>query len=271
MTPNTDKREIQKQWDQDPCGASTATGDAGSLQFYRSARDYRYNEYGPWFDTVVGLNTLRDRNVLEIGVGLGSDHYRLLANGNRVTAVDLSIEHLRHTRRHLSLEGFPARPVRGDAEALPFPDETFDLVYAFGVLHHTPDLKASLREIHRVLKPGGEALIGLYHRNSWFFWVQTFFVNGLLKLGFIRKGWRGVLSEIEFRRNPDSARPLVRVYSRRQVARVFGHFDRVTLRTCHVERSHFSLFGRLLGARSRDQLEEGFSRGGGYVIVSAAK
>src|SRR6266849_6212106 len=272
MSFDVDKLEIQKQWDSDPCGASTVeSDDSESLTFYRAIRDHRYQVYGPWFDKMMRFDDTKNQDILEIGVGLGSDHLRFAQNGNRMTAVDLSREHLRHARRHLAMEGLSTEAVYGDAEQLAFSNGSFDTVYAFGVLHHTPDIRAALSEVHRVLRPGGTAIIGLYHLHSWFFWVHTALVNGMLKGGLWKKGPRKLMSEIEYRKNPNSATPIVRVYSRRQVTKLFGRFSRLELRTCHVEASHFSQLHFLLRGVSRDRLERWLGWGGWYVIARAVK
>ncbi len=272
MKLNADKLEIQKQWDKDPCGASTATEQTpGTLDFYRAVRDYRYNVYAPWFDQVVCFEKWQDKDILEIGVGLGSDHFRFARGGNRMTALDLSQEHLRQTQRHLELEGLTTTPVYGDAEKIPFADESFDVVYAFGVLHHTPDTEAAIAEINRVLRPGGTAIIGLYHRNSWFFWIQTLFVNGLLQGGLWRWGWRRLLSQIEYRKDLNSAVPLVKLYSCHQVHQLLSAFSQVNLTTCHVEASHFWRFHRFFRHWSRERLERRLGKGGWYILAQAQK
>ena len=272
MPLDVNKLEIQKQWDSDPCGASTVESDNfESLIFYRAIRDHRYRVYGPWFDEMMQFDETTNQDILEIGVGLGSDHMRFAQNGNTMTAVDLSREHLRHARRHLAMEGLSTDAVYGDAEQLAFSNETFDTVYAFGVLHHTPDIRAALSEVHRVLRPGGTAIIGLYHLHSWFFWIQTFLVNGILKGGLLNKGPRRLMSEIEYRKDPTSATPIVRVYSRRQVRKLFRRFAHLELRTSHVEASHFSQFAFLLRGLSRHRLERWLGWGGWYIIARAVK
>jgi SAM-dependent methyltransferase len=266
-----DKRQVQLQWDTDPCGAHAVADEPGSLDFYRGARRQRYEVEGPWFDRVVRFEEWAGREVLEIGVGLGSDHFRFAQAGGRMTALDLSREHLRQTRRHLDLEGYRTRPVYGDAESLPFPDASFDLVYSFGVLHHTPGTEAAIREVHRILRPGGTALIGLYHRDSAFFWVNTVLVQGIRCGKFARLGWRGTLSEIEHRSSGSSAVPLVKVYSRRGVRRLMAPFSEVSLTTCHVESSHFWVLDRRLRRVSRDDLERRLGWAGWYVMARATK
>jgi ubiquinone/menaquinone biosynthesis C-methylase UbiE len=267
-----DKREVQKQWDSNPCGAETVRSEAAeSLAFYRAIREHRYTSYGPWFDSVMPFDSVRGKDVLEIGVGLGSDHFRFASNGNRMTALDLSREHLRHTARHLRLEGLTTEPTYGDAERMPFGDASFDVVYSFGVLHHTPNIEAALSEVQRVLRPGGAAIIGLYHRHSFFFWVQIVLVAAVLKLGLVRKGFRRVISEIEYRDDVQSANPLVHVYSRRQVRQFFADYASLSVSTCHVEPDHFHRLKFLVRRLKRDHLERWFGRGGWYVVAKAVK
>lgn len=233
---NLDKLEIQKQWDTDPCGAVTVQGrEPESLAFYQAIREHRYSEYGPWFDSVMRFDDWRGKDVLEVGVGLGSDHFRFARNGNNMTALDLSREHLRHTVKHLALEGLQTNPNYGDAENMPFEDNRFDVVYSFGVLHHTPDTEKAIAEVHRVLKPGGTAIIGLYHRDSYFYWLMTLLFRGVYKRGLFSKGYRRLMSEIEYRSDSDSAMPIVKVYSRSGVRRLFKDFTFVELKVCHVQ------------------------------------
>ena len=130
-----------------------------------------------------------DRDILEIGVGMGSDHFSFASRGNRMTALDLSRTHLRHTAAHMALEGLQRRPIYGDAESMPFDSASFDAVYAFGVLHHTPGTDVAIGEVRRVLRPGGTALLTFYHRDS--LWFLNFLIRrGILHGGFWREGWR---------------------------------------------------------------------------------
>jgi ubiquinone/menaquinone biosynthesis C-methylase UbiE len=108
----------------------------------------------------------------------------------------------------------------GDAEALPLPDDSFDRVSSNGVLHHTPDIGAALREVRRVLKPGGEARVILYNRDSLHYWLEQVAVRGVLQGRLLRsRSMNDVLSSGVERSSVD-ARPLVRVYSPRQAARL---------------------------------------------------
>lgn len=263
-----DKIEIQKQWDNDPCGAVTVQDQQPeTLEYYRAIRYHRYNEYGPWFDRVMGFDAWRDKDVLEVGVGLGSDHYRFAVNGNRMTALDLSQEHLRHAVKHLALEGLATKTNLGDAENMPFADGMFDVVYSFGVLHHTPDTEKAIAEVSRVLRPGGIAIVGLYHRDSYFYWLSTLLIGGVLKGGLFRKSYRRLMSEIEYRVDADSAMPIVKVYSRFGVRKLFRAFASVDLKVCHVQPGLFQNSPKWV----RPLLEKYFGWLGWYVVAFARK
>jgi SAM-dependent methyltransferase len=268
-----DKAEIQKQWNRDPCAAVTADdSEVESAAWYESVRRHRYGVYAPWMPEVMKFEDWKGRDVLEIGVGLGSDHLSFALGGSKMYALDLSTEHLRHTRKHLAAHGLLTEGVPGDAEANPFPDASFDLVYSFGVLHHTPDTARAVREILRVLRPGGTALIGLYHRDSWFFWLWTVLFRGVLLCGIPRKGWRRLLSEIEYRSADNPAVPLVKVYSRAAAAALFSGFEDVRTSVHHVEAGHFPPpLSSLLRPFARRTLERWLGFGGWYVIVRARK
>jgi len=235
-----DKLNIQKQWDGDPCGVNTIDPSLApnTIEYYRSARSHRYEVDSPWMHDAVDFSTIRDADILEIGVGLGSDHFSFASLGNRMTALDLSREHLAHTKRHLELEGLKTNAVYGDAECMPFENEQFDLVYAFGVLHHTPDTEKAIAEVHRVLRPGGVAIIALYSRWSLFF-IIFLLRNGLIRGGFFKKSYAELLSEIEYRSGSNDATPIVKLYSRSQVRRLLKNFDNVELAT------HHTFFGKL--------------------------
>ena len=273
MATLDDKLEARKQWDADPCGAETAAPvTPESEQWYASVRDHRYNVYAPWLPEILCPAHWSGADVLEIGVGLGSDHLSFAQTGARMHALDLSLEHLRHTQRHLALHGFASQAQLGDAEHNPWPSCSFDLVYAFGVLHHTPGTTRAVAEVLRVLRPGGTALIALYHRDSWFYWLRTIVFRGVVGFGLLRLGPRRLLSEIEHRSPGNEALPLVKVYSRRQARKLFTGFERVHVTTRGVDATHFPPpLSLLLGTVPRKWLERTLRFGGWYVVIRATK
>ncbi|HET7292433.1 MAG TPA: class I SAM-dependent methyltransferase [Vicinamibacteria bacterium] len=272
MPPIDDKLETQKQWNTDPCGAVTAKGlEPGSAAFYARVESERYDVYAPWMRETLGFDAHAGRRILEIGPGLGTDHAQFAREGGQMFALDLTSAHLEHTRRRFAIEGLVTRPARGDAESLPFRDRAFDVVYSFGVIHHTPRMQAAIDEVWRVLKPGGLALVGLYHKHSAFYWIHTILLRGLVLGGLLRKGYRLLLSEIEYRSPGSDAVPLVQVVTRKQCRHLFGRFAGVTIDTRHIDLSHALPFIPASPARTRRVLERVAGRFGWYLIVAARK
>ena len=98
------------------------------------------------------------RSLLEVGCGIGVDSIQLAKRGFAVTAVDLTENALAVARQFAARRGVSVDFRLGNAEGLDFPDQSFDAVYSFGVLHHTPDIERSVAEVHRVLRPGGHGV-----------------------------------------------------------------------------------------------------------------
>ena len=156
---------VRGYWNAAPCGDVYAAGrDACERLRAHAAARYQLEPYIPQF---ARFHDGRGRDVLEVGVGMGADHAEWArARPRSLAGIDLTPRAVELTRARLACEGLPADVRVANAEALPFPDGSFDLVYSWGVLHHTPNPAAAVREVHRVLRPGGTARIMIYHRWS---------------------------------------------------------------------------------------------------------
>lgn len=147
------------------CGEIYAKGNSLSerLEAQRAAR-YRLESYIFEF---ARFNEGAGRDVLEVGVGMGADHLEWAKAGPRsLTGVDLTPRAVAYTRERLRMNGFTPNVMVTDAEHLPFGGNSFDLVYSWGVLHATPDTPRAVREVRRVLRPGGVARVMVYHTYS---------------------------------------------------------------------------------------------------------
>lgn len=196
---NTTKAEIRDWWAGAPMTYGERHGDVeytrpdgtkekvtlGSRRFYEIAdeRFYSWNTPlhpdGQPFAKIFDYDRYRDHRVLEVGCGMGCMAMNWAKHGARITAVDLNPVAIAQTRKRFEIFGLHGEINEADGEALPFPDSTFDYVYSWGVLHHSPNTRASVAELHRVLKPGGAAGVMLYHRNSILFdytvrWIEGF-------------------------------------------------------------------------------------------------
>jgi len=159
------KRAIHAHWNAQPCGTRDIA-PADRMAFFRDLEAERYR-LEPYIPPFAQFEQGRGKRVLEVGIGAGTDFVNWVRAGAIATGIDLTERAVDLTRERLALEGLTADLQVADAEALPFPDASFDLVYSYGVLHHTPDTPQAVREIHRVLKPGGKALVMLHHLHSW--------------------------------------------------------------------------------------------------------
>jgi SAM-dependent methyltransferase len=161
-----DLEEVRSFWQRRPCGAEHAHAPEGSPEFFRQIERSR-DELEPFIARYARFEETVNQRVLEIGTGLGTDLAKFARAGARVTGVDLTEKAISLTRARLDLEGLEGDLYVADAERLPFGEGTFDVVYSWGVLHHTPDTDRAVNEAIRVLRPGGRICVMLYSRRSW--------------------------------------------------------------------------------------------------------
>ncbi|MEP6811498.1 MAG: class I SAM-dependent methyltransferase [Actinomycetota bacterium] len=121
------------------------------------------------FSRYVPFNRLTGKNVLEVGCGSGIAVQLFAEAGARVTAVDLTPWAVDTTRARLEAFDLDGEILEADGEDLPFPDASFDVVFSWGVIHHTTNMDRALSELVRVLRPTGSLILMLYHRHSLFF------------------------------------------------------------------------------------------------------
>ncbi len=155
------KGDVRAFWDADPCGTRYLQG---SRDFEAHSRT-RY-ELEPFIFEFANFQGARGLRVLEIGVGMGADYLEWLKAGAQATGVDLSPASIEKARERCEMAGFSPDLQSADAERLPFPDNSFDVVYSYGVMHHSPSTPQCVAEAWRVLKPGGHARIMIYHHPS---------------------------------------------------------------------------------------------------------
>ena len=138
--------------------------DEIDARFIRGARLFATDRQP--FDQILPLDRLSGASVLEIGCGMGLHTETMVRAGARVTAVDLSDTAIQATSQRLALKGLSARVMQLDAEHLPFPDQSFDFVWSWGVIHHSARTARIVRHIARLLRPTGECRVMVYNRES---------------------------------------------------------------------------------------------------------
>ena len=219
------KEEVQDQWNNNPVGSHYAkTTTPHTLEWYLEVEGYRYGEYSPWAFDLMEFGQHAGHKVLEIGGGLGTDLSMFARHGAVVTDVDLSAGHLAHAKENFGLRGLSGEFVHHDAEDLPFPDNTFDVVYSNGVIHHTPNTDCVVEEIRRVLKPGGKAIVMVYAEHSLHYWYRLVWEQGI-KHDMLRTYSIGEIMSRRVEITKNDARPLVKVYTARSLKNLFKGFE----------------------------------------------
>ncbi|HRJ68253.1 MAG TPA: class I SAM-dependent methyltransferase [Beijerinckiaceae bacterium] len=167
---------------------SVETVEIGTRRFFELAdqRFYSWNTPlhqpdGP-FSAIFDYKRFEGKRVLEIGCGMGCMAMNWAQRGALVTAVDLNPTSVSQTKLRFKQFGLDGDIRESDGESLPFEDESFDYVYSWGVLHHTPGTREALAEVYRVLKPGGQFGLMLYHRNSFLYRYTIAWVEGFVNM-----------------------------------------------------------------------------------------
>ena len=235
-----EKAEVHDFWQEASCGEALYLAGHGATEYEAQAVErYRLE---PYIAPFAGFTDAAGKDVLEIGVGLGADHQRFAEAGARLNGVDLTERAIEHTRRRLALFNLGSNLQVADAEQLPFPDNSFDIVYSWGVIHHSPDTPAAAREILRVLRPGGRFSVMIYHRRS--------FVGYLLWLryGLLRARPLTSLDAI-YARHLES--PGTKAYSREEARSMFAGAERLSVQPVLT---HADLLESLAGQRHEGAL-----------------
>ena len=293
--PDSDLKErVRAFWQAHPCGSKFSDAEIGTREFFDRVEQHRYEK--EWhIPAAADFASARGLRVLEIGCGVGTDGLQFARAGATYTGVDLTEAAVDLARKNFDSAGVPGEFRVSDAENLDFAGESFDIVYSHGVLHHTPDIEAAVREVHRVLKPGGRAIVMLYHRDSYNYRIGIRVLRragaGLLRSeGGIRivnrltgepvaslrehaaslRNAQGQFSGAELlNQSTDGAgNPLARVYSRREARELFKDFREVELRAYFLNKRFIPVVGNLLPRSIESMLA---SRWGWHLWIYATK
>ncbi len=255
-TPGTTGSAQEIFWNEHQPGLRFADAPIGTPEFFALVERQRY-ALEPHIPELVRFERWQGRDVLEVGCGIGTDGARFARAGARYTGVDPTATALELARRRFELEGLDGRLLSAAATDLPFENKSFDLVYSHGVIHHIDSTAEAVEEFRRVLRPGGTALVMLYHRHSLNYYVTIMGIRralaGILLVPGVarpiarltgeraelldahrsllrRYGLRYVLdSGLFLSNNTDGpGNPLSKVYSRAEAVRLFARYRRVT-------------------------------------------
>jgi ubiquinone/menaquinone biosynthesis C-methylase UbiE len=242
-------KSVQDFWETHVNNEYYTDEERASDAYFSEIEAKRYRWHYHLVDLFRSLQGSHGR-LLEVGSGIGVDSVQLARCGFDVTAVDLTQSAVEIARQFAGRRGVAIDFRLGNAEGLDFPDESFDAVYSFGVLHHTPDIERAVAEVRRVLRPGGTAYVMLYHRDS-----LVNLVHKALRLPY------------ESPRDRKDHCPVVYTFSRRAARRLFREFSEVSVR---AEYPFTHGFGAL-GARSPLWLRRPLGRTIGWHLMITAR
>ena len=221
QTPLND--EVRKHWEAEPCGTSPdivgGELERHSLAWFERVEEHRY-DIEPFIHSVAQFTRHRGKRVLEIGVGAGTDHLQWARAGADLYGVDLTDAGIETTRRRLESYGLTSKLQRVDAETLPFADGMFDIVYSWGVIHHSEKPEAIVAEIRRVLKPDGK-FIGMFYQRPSMVSLRVWLKFGLMK----GKPWRSFRDVLHHHVESIATK----AYTVGEMKQMFGAFNSVSV------------------------------------------
>ena len=161
-------KEVQDFWNARPCNLRHSNAPVGTKQYFDEVEERKYF-VEPHIPAFADFESWAGKRVLEIGCGMGTDATNFARNGAIYTGVELSSESLKLAKQRFEVFGLSGRFIEGNAEEIDrlLNGETFDLIYSFGVLHHTPSLESALKGLRTLMEPNSVFKMMVYAENSW--------------------------------------------------------------------------------------------------------
>ncbi len=232
-----EKKKVFEFWNNASCGEEMYLR-GNNKEDYQAHSEFRYS-LEPYIYDFANFNSYYDKKVLEIGIGLGADHQYFAEAGAELYGIDLTERAVIHTKHRLSCFNLKSKIEKSDAENLSFSDESFDLVYSWGVIHHSPNTQKCVDEIWRVLKDGGSAKVMIYHK-----WSMVGFMLWLRYAILNLKPWRSL--NYIYANYLES--PGTKTYTTKEAEKMFSKFNIVQVKTVL---SHSDLISSDSGQRHR--------------------
>lgn len=264
--------EVKDYWDANPCN-SDYSDQQDRKKYFEEITDRRFNGREWHVPIIAKFEEFRNKDVLEIGCGIGTDGFEFAKNGAHYVGIDLTPNAIKLSKERFELFNIKGKfRVVNAEDPLPFPDNSFDHIYSFGVIHHSPHPEAIVNEMYRVLRPGGTFNVMLYNRSSINYYIEIMFLRKLFRwilhpifmptlisklTGFsetklsghreimIKKGKMTKQEWINI--NTDGPYcPLSRVYNKREASELFKAFHDIRQEVWEFNTEHWSFIGKLI-------------------------
>jgi ubiquinone/menaquinone biosynthesis C-methylase UbiE len=264
--------EVKEFWNANPC-QSDLSQQAGRREYFEEISRKRFCGREWHVPTVAQFGAFAGKDVLEIGCGIGTDGVEFAKRGARYVGIDLTPNSIKLARERFALFNLEGRfEVANAEERIPFAGDTFDHIYSFGVIHHSPRTEAIVDEMYRVLRPGGTFTVMVYNRSSINYRIEIMGLRKAFRLLLYPKGMPRLISKVtgfaEWKLTGHQERlragrpmsneewvsmntdgphcPLAKVYGRQEAAQLFWRFRDVRQEVWEFNSEHWALIGRLL-------------------------
>jgi ubiquinone/menaquinone biosynthesis C-methylase UbiE len=228
-----DSKAVKSYWESRSPGLKHSQSEVGSLDFFREVEFTRYDDPFKYkfLKEVAEFSEHKGKKVLEIGVGLGTDSLQFAKGGALVHGIDLTARAIELTKKRFELEGYSGNFQTASFVNIPFEDNSMDVVYSFGVLHHSEETQEGIDEVYRVLKPGGKCIIMLYHK-GFKYYVRKLFYYGILKGDYLKYNSQEIIN----RRSEDFQNcPLTKAYTRGEANVLFSKYKDIEYSTYRMD------------------------------------
>jgi ubiquinone/menaquinone biosynthesis C-methylase UbiE len=270
MVDESPLNQVKKFWDAASCGEALYLKNNDKAS-YQEQSQIRY-QLEPDILSFAQFYQYKGKQVLEIGVGLGADHQQFAEHGALLHGIDLTPHAIEHVKKRFELFSLSSDLRVANAEKCDFDTNSFDLVYSWGVIHHSPNTEAIVNEIYRILKPGAKAKVMIYHKYSlvgYMLWVRY----ALLKL----RPWTSL--KTIYAKHLES--PGTKAYSINEAKQLFSAFDDINI---HTHLTHGDLLSSNVGQKHRGMMltlakkiwprwffKSFFKRSGLFMMIEATK
>lgn len=222
-------KDIKAYWEDNTPQYWYSENELGTKEYYDDIQKHRYTVAYPYLPEYAEFGYQRGKRILEIGCGQGTDLLQYAKSGADAYGVDLTESAIKKTADIFQICGYSAELAVVNAEELNiFQDDFFDLIYSFGVIHHTPYTERVVDEIYRVSKSGGQVFIMIYAKGLNF--LIKLFVFHVLLGGFLKQDFQTTINKnTEYKRNS----PLTKMYSKKEARQLFHRFQDVSITKLH--------------------------------------
>ena len=263
--------EVRDFWNASPC-QSDLSAAAERRRYFEEISHKRYNGREWHVPVVANFPAYKGKQVLEIGCSIATDGLEFAKAGAIYTGVDLTPHSIELAEERFDIFNVPGSFVVANAEELPFPNESFDHIYSFGVIHHAPRPEKIAAEMHRILRKGGTFTVMLYNRDSINYYLEIMFLRKIFRLCLLPKPMPALIatltgfdrSKLEGHRSVLRSKgqmtkdewisintdgpfcPLARVYNRKEAGELFKDFANVRQEAWEFNSEHWSFAGKLI-------------------------